>query len=409
MAKVFIEESTLTKIGNAIRNKTGKTELIDPAVMDVEISNITTGGGSSEDFEIVLTGSNNQYAFTGPLAEYIVENYPSSVRTEDLTGLQMMFYNCSLETIPFAINIKQDVINSCRQAFYSSMRLKYIPDIDFKMTRAGTVVDIGQFFAGCSVLESAPVFTNIGTNNMTSLFSNCYSLKTISDDYFSEWRIGTGIQVGSLFTNCCSLRKIPTSLFEKVSNWNTTSASAGLYYSFAQSCYTLSEILNMPVSTATYTSNWFGNTVSKCYFLSRFTFETNEDGTPKTAKWKTQTLDLSNYVGYVYDYYTDKDKLYNYTGVTEDKVVTDDTSYQALKDDPDWHSFNVAYSKYNHDSAVETINSLPDTSAYLAEKGGTNTIKFKGAAGSATGGAINTLTEEEIAVAAAKGWTVTLV
>jgi hypothetical protein len=76
-----------------------------------------------------------------------------------------------------------------------------------------------------------------------------------------------------------------------------------------------------------------------------------------------------------------------------------------LKNDPDWYSSKVEYSRYNHDSAVNTINSLPDTSAY-----GTNTIKFKGAAGSATdGGAINTLTEEEIAVAAVKGWTVTFV
>jgi hypothetical protein len=62
------------------------------------------------------------------------------------------------------------------------------------------------------------------------------------------------------------------------------------------------------------------------------------------------------------------------------------------------------YSRYNHASAVETINSLPDTSAY-----GTNTIKFLGASGSRTdGGAISNLTEEEIAVATAKGWTVTL-
>ena len=81
-----------------------------------------------------------------------------------------------------------------------------------------------------------------------------------------------------------------------------------------------------------------------------------------------------------------------------------------LKNDPDWFTCNVAYSRYNHDSAVATINSLPDTSAYLATAGGTNTIKFKGAAGEKTdGGAINTLTAEEIAVAAAKGWTVTLV
>ena len=81
-----------------------------------------------------------------------------------------------------------------------------------------------------------------------------------------------------------------------------------------------------------------------------------------------------------------------------------------MKNNPDWFTCNFAYSRYNHDSAVETINSLPDTSAYIAANGGTNTIKFKGVAGSATdGGAINTLTEAEIAVAAAKGWTVSLV
>ena len=96
------------------------------------------------------------------------------------------------------------------------------------------------------------------------------------------------------------------------------------------------------------------------------------------------------------------------SGLTLDKKVTDDTTYQALKNDPDWYTLKKEYSRYNHDSAVATINSLPDTSAYIAEKGGTNTIRFMGNAGSATdGGAINTLTEEEIAVATAKGWTIT--
>ena len=97
------------------------------------------------------------------------------------------------------------------------------------------------------------------------------------------------------------------------------------------------------------------------------------------------------------------------SGITSDKEVTDDATYQALKNDPDWYTLDYNYSRYNHDSAVATINSLPDTSAYLATAGGTNTIKFKGDAGSLTdGGTINTLTDAEIAVAAAKGWTVTL-
>jgi hypothetical protein len=81
-----------------------------------------------------------------------------------------------------------------------------------------------------------------------------------------------------------------------------------------------------------------------------------------------------------------------------------------LKDDPDWFTCDVAYSRYNHDSAVATINSLPDTSEFLLECEGYNQITFNGAAGSNTdGGAISNLTEAEIAVAAAKGWTVTFI
>ena len=112
---------------------------------------------------------------------------------------------------------------------------------------------------------------------------------------------------------------------------------------------------------------------------------------------------MSSYVGYALQ---DGNIISFNSGITTAKKVTDATSYAALKNDPDWYTLDVAYSRYDHDSAVETINSLPDVSG----AGGTNTIKFKGASGSATdAGAINTLTSAEIAVATAKGWTVSLV
>ena len=157
----------------------------------------------------------------------------------------------------------------------------------------------------------------------------------------------------------------------------------------------------------TVNSNLMTNTFDLCYRVKDIIFATQEDGSPYVRNYKSQTLTLSTYVGYS----KAKSSILNYnSGITADKEVTDDASYAALKNDPDWFTCDVAYSRYNHDSAVNTINSLPDTSAYLATAGGTNTIKFTGAAGSATdGGAINTLTEEEIAVATAKGWTVTFV
>ena len=157
----------------------------------------------------------------------------------------------------------------------------------------------------------------------------------------------------------------------------------------------------------------FGN---HCDRLKEFTFETNDDGTPKTARWAYQNLkcDRIGYgygvgakgVGSLYELY----KWNKNCGITGDDRVVDESSYNQLKDSENWWSNFEEYSRYNHDSAVNTINSLPDCSAYIEEIGdGTNTITFRAEVGSATdGGAVGNLTEEEIAVAAAKGWTVSL-
>ena len=209
-----------------------------------------------------------------------------------------------------------------------------------------------------------------------------------------------------MFNNCYSLRSVPMNLIKSGNPYIYYSYS--YYYNGFNCCYTLDELINLPIpyTKATWTDNAFYNTFYYCSRLKKATFALN-NGVPYTVTWKSQVINLSDYVGY---FHYEKDILDYNSGITADKKVTDDASYQLLKNDPDWFTTNVAYSRYNHDSAVATINSLPDTSAYLATAGGTNTIKFKGQAGASTdGGAINTLTEEEIAVAAAKGWTVTLV
>ena len=157
----------------------------------------------------------------------------------------------------------------------------------------------------------------------------------------------------------------------------------------------------------------FNNTFNLCSRLKAIVFDTGDEGISKTVNWKSQTIDLAGTNGdraVGVAAFTSSQILNYNSGITADKLVRTDEDYQALKNDADWFTYNPDYSRYNHDSAVETINSLPDTSAYLATAGGTNTIKFRGAAGALTdGGAINTLTAEEIAVATAKGWTVTLV
>ncbi len=244
------------------------------------------------------------------------------------------------------------------------------------------------------------------------MFYCCYRLREIPEGFGDDWNwnalhTGSYANASSVFDSCSSLRKIPSSFLNNM--WTIyTSTYATCYVGTFGACYVLDEVNGVAVSPAAYTTNAFNNHLGRNHRLKNYTFQTNEDGTPKTAKWKSQTLDFSSQIGYAPGRPTTASTLqyitgYN-SGITADTVVTDDVSYQALKDNPDWWTCDINYSRYNHDSAVATINSLPDCSAT-----GTNTIKFSGASGALTdGGAINTLTEEEIAVAAAKGWTVSL-
>ena len=151
------------------------------------------------------------------------------------------------------------------------------------------------------------------------------------------------------------------------------------------------------------TANCFTDAFNRCHRVKDIIFATQEDGTPYTANMKNQNVRLNLYVGY-FAMYSDG---YGGAGLPESAAIKNAETYATNKNNPDSWTDMPEYSRYNHTSAVNTINSLPDTSAYLAANGGTNTITFFPTSGSLTdGGAVETLTEEEIAVAAAKGWTV---
>ena len=59
MSKVSIEESTLSAIGDAIRKKTGESELLSPLDMPTAISSIS-GGGDDEDSPFIYTKTEKQ-------------------------------------------------------------------------------------------------------------------------------------------------------------------------------------------------------------------------------------------------------------------------------------------------------------------------------------------------------------
>ena len=299
--------------------------------------------------------------------------------TNNISSLSNMFQDSDVEAIDYSLNLAANNVSiSVSGLFVNCDKLKKIPDIiGLSSTALG---DTDRLFAYCSLIKEIPVsWENINYNNEGYNFSRA-----------------------QMFQNCYNLRKISENLIKKLSMKKATYYFYSLSYSGFQGCYTLEEIRGfvIPNPDSTVSNNFFNNTFYSCSRLKDLIF-LKEEGT--RGNLQRQTIDLRDKVGYITsltDFPISVDK-------SEFDLITDDESYQRFKNSENSFACSIEYSRYNHDSAVRTINSLPDLSG---NTGAANTIVFKGEAGSRTdGGAINTMTEEEIAVATAKGWVVSFV
>ena len=265
-------------------------------------------------------------------------------------------------------------------------------------------VDVGHAFSGCINLTQLPTFIQYTSSaeiiNWFHMFSDCASITNIPSAYLSSIMgyDSSRNSTSGLFQNCLSLKEML--------DINICLLSHDFSYMF-ENCCQLNKIVGLTMPNTEFTSNIFTNMFKNCVMMSKLTFSGSGN-----YQWKSQTIDFTT-CGY--------DTTTNHTYSTSfggkkfifdsAKQVTDASTYNQLKDTADWWTADVAYSKYDRQSAIATIKSLPDTKNYLSSNGGTNTIKFKKNAGSAKGDNYNMskLTASEIAVATAKGWTVSLV
>lgn len=270
---------------------------------------------------------------------------------------------------------------------------------------------------------------------IATMFSQCHNLTdTEIKSFLSHFNFSgfVNANINNLFNECRSVRNINSILAQLHTQSKGYVSDYGGNVSIQALCRATSvadELVGLPVpcGDVPYDSqiSFWDNMESIVEGASRakkITFATKTDGTPYTVKWDGKTISLTNQIGYS----TDENNILDQSsthGITQEKKVSNAATYEALKNDPDYYVYNqgsqtydgnelsvgLLYSRYNHTSAVETINSLPDCSAYCAETNNTNTIIFKKYSGALTdGGGINTLTAEEIAVATNKGWTVSL-
>lgn len=142
-----------------------------------------------------------------------------------------------------------------------------------------------------------------------------------------------------------------------------------------------------------------------------FTFELL-NGEPYPVKWKNQIIkiNMSSISSATQTGTAGLGFLTNLVSSIPLPQVTNATTYEQYKNQH-YQTNVVGYSRYNHDSAVNTLNSLPDTTYGGEYTPSGNEIRFGSSqyVGALTdGGPISNLTEAEVAVATAKGWTVTL-
>lgn len=379
MAKVYLEDSELTAIGNAIRTKNGATTLYLPSEMPAAINAIQSGGGESEIEKAVLKIQKNAYYGT-----YLFANRG---------------WNGVLAVMP-AEPLKLSMSGGCSYCFYANTGITSLPftliDMDTSATNASGKAE--HIFDGCSGLKHIPPIKFTNVSSIAYFFSGCYALEEIPEMTYTINRSYLGtlyVTNNNVFQNCRKIKEIPESwmnLINQVGRTNDSNVSSGNFWGYQgfYYCHNLRKVENL--WTPQYTSSMSASRpFDRCSMISKITFDPT-----LTRSWTSGTWDLSVYLGY----FASSSDATN-AGLTTATQVKDATTYASLKNNPDYWTLLPEYSRFNRVSAAETLASLPTVTKA--------TIKFKGNCGSATdGGAISNLSDEEIAVATAKGWTVTL-
>lgn len=357
----------------------------------------------------------------------VITDLPPAPNKEKLTfsgDLSYMFYRGALDWVvnDYTEDVRFENVTSLYYAFHTSAAYPVNGIHCITGVAGGKSNDACSAFLGYEGTQ-LPMLYNLVPNRMDSMFQGVDYIREFPEGYGEDWDFSyiesltssySG-QTNGMFNNCGSLRTIPMHLLHGNPVVNNSYVT---YREMCNKCYVLDELVDIPnihwnavYNSTSSSSSIFRDMVKQCCRLKDFTFASNFEVNGLPVKWANQLLDLTT-IGYNSSgatFYITNNSQYH--GCTEDKFIDSDEKYALLKDDPDATAADARWSRYDKASALRTIASLPDCSMYQTSNNqGANIIKFNGTSGSLTdNGSIFTLTEDEIAVAAAKGWTVTLV
>ena len=236
MAKNDNLKDFLTDVANAIREKKGTTDLINPQDFSAEIASIKSGGGGDLPSRPQWTGHADAgglmaIGWTDDDIAYYQEN-GVNWNEEDDDYHKVTDDNKALYGVLTADNIST----------YKE-RIVYLPKID---TSAKT--SMSSMFMGCYSLVAIPQLDTQNVTNMNLMFNACYSLVSIP-----QLNTQSVTNMSQMFYNCYSLVSIPQLNTQSVTN------TSSMFYS----CYSLVSIPQLDTQTVMDMYRMFYN----CYSL----------------------------------------------------------------------------------------------------------------------------------------------
>lgn len=290
MANVFVEESTMSAIGDAIRAKTGKSDLILPADMATEISGITTGGGDESDGALkeVLGGTITSVVsdeITTITPDYALA-YQKNLTKVDLSNLTTIEGIRSFEGCSALSEVNMPKLQSSGDSTFTnctSLTSAKLPSLSpsipsgmfngcsklTSLTFSGNITSIGSYaFKGCPITRfRASSLLTVGQaafNSCTSLAS-VYMKKvtTVNIDAFRYCSALTAIEfdgspkIGNYAFQGCSKLHSVIIRGSSVATMNTTTASYKPFYNLSSVYFYVPSSL-----VSTYKSNTYWSTYS---------------------------------------------------------------------------------------------------------------------------------------------------
>lgn len=291
----------------------------------------------------------------------------SDVNITGITSLSKAFYDHCRETesIIFPSTFDTSNVTNMSLAFANCNNLKTLDLSNWnfsKVTGTGydfSEVGLNQMFIGCESLTSitfpSTVYPNNGDVSAYQMFCRCESLLSLD---LSGWNASNFVNMGSMFSNCTSL----TSL--NLSNWNTSNVTnMSAMFSFCSSLTSL-DLSSFDTSNVTDMSTMFNscrsltslnlsswNTSNVTYMSSMFS---------DISGWKAEPINIT----------------FGNNWASNDAVTSLDFSTCDL----------------THDSCLDLFNKLATKSSSATLKLSDTTKDY--------------MSEEEIAIATGKGWTV---